>query len=132
MKTTVVLHDRIFDLGHPDRVVKAEEWIAQNLGDTSKFRHEFPDAQPLNQELGSGDDRIRFLVKSEPAHCDDAWVAQVRVVFARADGSTGHDLKDAGFMGTFHFAEDADEAGKRVKVKSIDKNGTVHIGPPDE
>lgn len=132
MKTTVALHATIFDLRTPDRAEEAEDWILKHMGDTSGFRDAFPDARPLTQLLNSGSETIRFAIDPSAVHHGEGWIASVRVIFAREDGSTGEDLKDADFMGTYLFAEDASEAAKKVNVVSVDMNGTVTIGPPNK
>jgi len=130
MKTTVELHATIFDLRTVDRAEEAEEWIREHLGDTSGFRGAFPDAQPLTRLLASGTGAIRFAIDPSAVHHGEGWIPSVRVVFAREDGSTGSDLKDADFMGTYMFAEDAADAAKKIDVVSVDANGTVAIAPP--
>jgi hypothetical protein len=131
MKTTAAVNATVFDLHTAERAIEAEDWISANLEDTSGFRDAFPDAIPLTRILKSGGEIIRYAIDPSASWHGETWIASVRVIFARPDGSSGSDLKDAPFMGSFTFAEDAMERAKSVQVTSVDQHGTVVIAAPN-
>lgn len=51
MSTSLALHGQLFDLRTTESKARAEKWISDNLGDTSQFRAEFPEAEPLAAPL---------------------------------------------------------------------------------
>lgn len=127
MTPTVALHGRIYDLVTVERQQEAKAWITANLGDTSQFEEEFPDAHALAQVLrthGMGMP-LRFYVSPSAADFGNGWEPEVRVVFARADGSIGVALRHFSNLGSFPSFLLACEAAGKVEVVDIRADDSV-------
>jgi hypothetical protein len=125
MTTTVALHSQIYDLLTAERKHAAQAWIKANLGDTSRFTIEFPEAQILASVLNGQRGPIHYHVEPGAADLANGWEPDVRVVFARPDGSSGVALRHFSHLGSFRTYELAREASRGIELAQIQDDDVI-------
>lgn len=125
MSTTVPLHGRVYDLGSEPAAQEAQVWINENLGDTSRFETEFPQARVLASVFMGARGLIKYEVIPSAADTGNGWEPVVRVPFVREDGSSGTAMRHFSNLGSFKSVREASEAGSKVQVADIRNDDVV-------
>lgn len=127
MSKTVALHGYVYNLGSERGAAAAEEWLANNPAEISRFEEEFPGARIVasvgsHHKPSSG---VSYCVFGGSTDFGNGWIASACVVFEHPDGETGTALRDLPQLGTFRAAGEAQQAARKAKVTEIRADGTV-------